>query len=91
MSTREEEFTLFTASDLSHIVIRKGNSEVKLTAREAEGVEKFNFPRSTPPLLVTTSKVVSKALGLLVELDKIELSSKAKRIAKKTGGDPRHI
>ena len=52
--------------------------------KEAGGLKKGD-------VLVVTSKVVSKALGLLVELDKIELSSKAKRIAKKTGGDPRHI
>jgi len=36
MSAQEpEEFTLFVASNLAHITIRKGDSEVKLTAREA--------------------------------------------------------
>jgi len=35
MSSSQEELTLFVASDLSHIRIKKGNSEVKLTTREA--------------------------------------------------------
>ena len=35
MSPREEEFALFIASDLSRLTIRKGDTEVKLTAREA--------------------------------------------------------
>jgi len=42
-------------------------------------------------IIVITSKVISKASGLLIELEKIEPSRKASRIAKATGGDPRLI
>jgi len=42
-------------------------------------------------IVVITSKIVSKAYGLLVRLDEVKPSRKALKIAEKTGGDPRFI
>ncbi|MBI2851763.1 MAG: coenzyme F420-0:L-glutamate ligase [Chloroflexi bacterium] len=42
-------------------------------------------------VLVVTSKIVAKASGLLIELDKIRPSKKASHIARVSGGDPRVI
>ena len=42
-------------------------------------------------IVVITSKVVSKAYGFLVELDKINPSRRAIEIAEETGGDPHFI
>ena len=42
-------------------------------------------------VLVVASKVVSKALGLVVRLEDVKPSPEAVRLAKATGGDPRHI
>jgi coenzyme F420-0:L-glutamate ligase/coenzyme F420-1:gamma-L-glutamate ligase len=42
-------------------------------------------------VLVITSKVVSKAYGFLIRLDEVKPSTRALRIAEKTGGDPRFI
>ena len=42
-------------------------------------------------ILIVTSKVVSKADGLLVDLRNVKPSRRAVSIAKKAGGDPRYI
>jgi len=42
-------------------------------------------------VLVVTSKVISKAYGLLIRLSEVKPSMKALRIAEKTGMDPRFI
>jgi len=42
-------------------------------------------------IVVVTSKIVSKAMGLVVELDSVKPSQRALRLAEKTGKDPRLI
>lgn len=68
--------------------VRPGDDLVKLilesASREAGGLEDGD-------ILAVTSKIVSKAYGFLVELDKINPSKRALKIAEETGGDPRFI
>lgn len=68
--------------------IKSGDDLAKLTVQQANqsagGIMEGD-------VVVITSKIISKAAGLLIEMDKVGPSKKANRIARATGGDPRVI
>lgn len=63
------------ADDLPRIII---------DAAQAEGVG-----IDEKDIIVVTSKIVSKAMGLVVQIDSVKPSTRALRLAEKTGKDPR--
>jgi len=69
-------------------VIRSGDNltEIILATARRQGVKISNGD-----VIVITQKIVSKAEGRLINLDKVAPSSFALEIAKKTGKDPRYV
>lgn len=69
-------------------LIKQGDDVVRLIIEEAQreigGIQERD-------IVIITSKILSKALGFLIELDKLKPSTKALRIAKVTGSDPKLI
>lgn len=63
--------------DLAKLIIEEAQ-------REANGIKDND-------IVVITSKILSKAFGFLIELEKVKPSKKALRIAKVTGGEPKLI
>lgn len=68
--------------------IRLGDDlvEVVLKAASIDGIGLQDYD-----VLVITSKVLSKALGLLVNIEDVKPSRKAYRIARRAGSDPRFV
>ncbi|MEM3938434.1 MAG: coenzyme F420-0:L-glutamate ligase [Desulfurococcaceae archaeon] len=68
--------------------IRPGDDLVEaiLKAASIDGVKLQDYD-----VLVVTSKVLSKALGLLVNIEDVKPSRKAYRIARRAGSDPRFV
>lgn len=70
--------------------IEPGNDLVRLILEEASRQVGIGGVQDGD-IIVITSKIVSKASGLLIQLDKINPSKRAARIARVAGGDPRVI
>lgn len=68
--------------------IQRGDDlpQIIIDAAQAEGVG-----IGEKDVIVVTSKIVSKAMGLVVEIDSIKPSARALRLGEKTGKDPRLV
>lgn len=69
-------------------LINEGDDLVEIISRGIKGKEITLEDRD---IIVVTEKIVSKAEGMLVRLDSVAPSERAKRLAEKTGKDPRIV
>jgi len=69
-------------------LIKKGDDYVKIIV---DSVQQSGHPIEDNDIIVIASKVVSSALGLMVDISKIKAGAKAKSIAKKFGLNPSHV
>lgn len=69
-------------------LVKKGDDYVRILV---DAVQSSGYELRENDILVIASKVVSSALGLMVEIAKIRPSKKALAIAKKHGLNPSHI
>ena len=69
-------------------LIKKGDDYVKIIS---DSIQESGHPLEDNDIIVIASKVVSSALGLMVDISKIRAGAKAKSIAKKFGLNPSHV
>lgn len=69
-------------------LVKKGDDYVRIIV---EAVQSAGYQLRENDILVIASKVVSSALGLMVEISRLKPSKKASAIAKKYGLNPSHI
>lgn len=69
-------------------LIKEGDNLVEIISK---GVNRKKITLEDGDIIVVTEKIVSKAEGMLVRLDSVAPSERAKRLAEKTGKDPRIV
>ncbi len=69
-------------------LIKEGDELEKIIA---EAIEEKGIKLEDGDIIVVTEKIVSKAEGRVIELNKIKASKKAQELAEKTGKDPRLV
>lgn len=69
-------------------LIKEGDELEKIIAK---AIEEKGIKLEDGDIIVVTEKIVSKAEGRVIELNKIKASKKAQELAEKTGKDPRLV
>jgi coenzyme F420-0:L-glutamate ligase/coenzyme F420-1:gamma-L-glutamate ligase len=69
-------------------LVRQGDDYVKMIV---DAIKKAGYRLEDKDIIVIASKVVSTALGMMIDISKLKPSNKALRIAKKYGLNPNHI
>ena len=69
-------------------LVKQGDDYVKIIV---DSIQQSGHPIEDKDIIVIASKVVSTALGMMVEVGKLKPSKKASAIAKKYGLSPNHI
>lgn len=80
---------MITLLPISGVPLVRGGDDVCLLIVEA--MSALGLRPEADDVLVITQKIVSKAAGLVVDLDDVTPSARAVDIAATHGGDPRHI
>lgn len=69
-------------------LIKEGDELEKIIAK---AIEEKGIKLEDGDIIIVTEKIVSKAEGRVIELNKIKASKKAQELAEKTGKDPRLV